>query len=46
MRAQINDLLRMEEALKKLTASCSGRGPVNGCPIIEALNVPDGTQEE
>jgi Hg(II)-responsive transcriptional regulator len=46
VRAKINDLLRVEEALKKLTAACSGRGPAKGCPIIEALNVPDGTEEE
>jgi Hg(II)-responsive transcriptional regulator len=46
VRAKIDDLLRVEEALKKLTAACSGRGPVKGCPIIEALNGPDGTEVE
>ncbi len=27
----------MNKALVKLTAACSGRGPVTGCPILEAL---------
>jgi len=42
--AKINDieeklatLRRMKEALEKLTAACSGRGPVRECPILEAL---------
>jgi MerR family mercuric resistance operon transcriptional regulator len=30
-------LKRMKEALKKLTLSCSGRGPVSECPILEAM---------
>lgn len=38
VRAKIDDLLRVEETLKKLIDKCSGRGPVAGCPIVEALN--------
>jgi hypothetical protein len=30
-------LERMNTALKKLTLSCSGRGPVSECPILEAM---------
>jgi Hg(II)-responsive transcriptional regulator len=38
--AKVRDLLRMKEALLTLTATCDGHGPVNGCPILEALNQP------
>lgn len=30
-------LQRMKDALVKLTAACSGRGPVTDCPILDAL---------
>lgn len=43
VRAKIDDLLRVEETLKNLIAKCSGRGPVAGCPIVEALNGEAGT---
>ncbi|MFQ5743810.1 MAG: MerR family transcriptional regulator [Acidobacteriota bacterium] len=33
-------LRRMQEALAKLTAACSGRGSVSECPILEALDEP------
>ena len=35
---KMRSLRRMKEALVKLTESCSGRGPVDGCPILEALD--------
>jgi MerR family transcriptional regulator, copper efflux regulator len=34
---KIRMLERMNTALKKLTLSCSGRGPVSECPILEAM---------
>lgn len=41
IEARIADLGRMRSALAVLSEQCSGRGPVDGCPIIEAL--ADGT---
>jgi MerR family mercuric resistance operon transcriptional regulator len=38
VRARINALKEMEKALKKLTASCRGRGPTGHCPFLDALN--------
>lgn len=35
--AKVADLVRMRAALSELAAQCSGRGAVEGCPIIEAL---------
>ena len=37
IEAKIHALERMRKALKKLVASCSGRGPTSACPILEAL---------
>lgn len=37
---KINTLRRMKKALKRLTQTCSGRGPTSECPILEALE-PD-----
>jgi MerR family transcriptional regulator, copper efflux regulator len=34
---RIRDLKTMKTALLKLATSCSGRGPVTECPILEAL---------
>lgn len=34
---KIGELQRMREALKKLVATCDGRGPMSECPILEAL---------
>ncbi|MEE8585470.1 MAG: MerR family DNA-binding protein [Acidobacteriota bacterium] len=34
---KILELQRMERALGKLTAACSGEGPTSECPILEAL---------
>lgn len=36
---RIEELRRMRGALAELERQCSGHGPVEGCPIIEALNV-------
>lgn len=33
----IRALNKIEKALKRLAASCSGTGPTSGCPILEAL---------
>lgn len=38
VRRKIEDLRAIESALDKLTASCSGRGPVGRCPILENLD--------
>ncbi|RUL83551.1 MerR family transcriptional regulator [Tautonia sociabilis] len=38
VRQKIADLKAIERALTKLAASCSGRGPVNHCPILENLD--------
>ena len=34
---KIDDLQAIDEALKKLIASCKGRGPASQCPILEHL---------
>lgn len=34
---RIEDLNRMREVLHELDCRCSGRGDVDGCPIIDAL---------
>lgn len=35
---KMRSLRRMKKVLGKLTESCSGHGPVDDCPILEALN--------
>jgi len=42
--AKISDLTRMRSALESLSAECSGKGSVSGCPIIEAMTGTDGEQ--
>ncbi|KEZ75774.1 MerR family transcriptional regulator [Salinisphaera hydrothermalis] len=37
IETRIEDLKRMRATLADLEQQCSGRGPVAGCPIIEAL---------
>jgi len=37
IRQKIRNLQRMKQALIKVSASCSGRGPSSECPILEAL---------
>ena len=34
---RIKKLARMKQALDRLSAACSGRGPTRGCPILDAL---------
>lgn len=38
---KIRALQRMKKALTKLAASCSGRGPISECPILEALDAEE-----
>jgi DNA-binding transcriptional MerR regulator len=39
IEARVRDLLRMRDALLRLTGAGHGDGPaVDGCPILEALN--------
>jgi len=35
---KIDDLVRIKQALVHLTAECDGHGPLDGCPILEALS--------
>lgn len=44
IEAKIADLGRMQSALAGLADQCSGHGPVEGCPIIEALADDTGAQ--
>ena len=37
IEARIRDLTRMRDALVALTDACCGHGPVEECPILEAL---------
>lgn len=39
---KLRDLQAMKESLEQLTATCSGRGSVCGCPILESF---DSTKE-
>lgn len=38
---RIDELRRMRQALSELDRQCSGHGPVEGCPIVEALSGGD-----
>ncbi|MGE0229715.1 MAG: heavy metal-responsive transcriptional regulator [Dehalococcoidia bacterium] len=38
---KIESLRRMEEALTRLANRCRGRGPVEECPILDALDAGD-----
>jgi Hg(II)-responsive transcriptional regulator len=42
IEAKIEDLSRMRDVLEKLTATCRGHGPAAGCPILDALDWPEG----
>ena len=44
--SRIDDLQSMRSALGDLVTQCSGRGSVNGCPIIEALRADLDTSED
>ena len=41
---RIAALKRMKNALGKLAASCSGRGPTSECPILDALETRELTR--
>ena len=41
---KLRSLRRMKKALMKLTESCDGRGPINECPILEALDPQERKQ--
>lgn len=43
INAKISDLERMRGVLQTLNQQCSGRGNVEGCPIIEALAEANST---
>lgn len=36
---KIEDLRRMQQALVTLAATCSGEGPIDACPILDALEL-------
>ncbi len=38
VQQKIADLEAIQRALKKVVSSCSGRGPINECPILEYLD--------
>lgn len=38
---KIRNLQRMKKVLARLTTACPGRGTLNGCPILESLDVPN-----
>ena len=42
---RLAELQRHRVVLSKLIETCSGRGTVSGCPIIEAVINPDDTAE-
>jgi Hg(II)-responsive transcriptional regulator len=37
IEAKIRDLAKIQHTLEELMKSCSGRGTLNGCPIMDAL---------
>ncbi len=38
IKAKIQGLRSMQQALERLTAACSGGGPATECPILESLD--------
>ena len=38
IKEKLRDLEAMKRSLERLTASCSGRGPICGCPILESFD--------
>ncbi len=42
---KIQTLRRMKQALLKVSASCSGRGPTSECPILEVLDTREDSYE-
>jgi len=43
---KIEALKRIKNALSKLVASCSGRGPTSECPILEFLDMKEETYDK
>ncbi len=41
IEARVRDLLRIKGALQALTSACDGHGPLEGCPILQALGGPE-----
>ena len=41
VKQKINDLTRIKKALEHLASSCEGHGPLDDCPILEALDSDD-----
>lgn len=41
VRAKLEMLRQIEQALMKLTATCRGRGSISDCPILDALEEQD-----
>jgi Hg(II)-responsive transcriptional regulator len=37
IKSKVKDLVRIQEALEHLAESCDGHGPLNECPILDAL---------
>ena len=46
VEVKIRALQKIRKALQKLTAGCSGRGPISECPILEALGPEEETDAE
>jgi len=44
IQAKIAGLHRMEEALLRVSGRCSGRGPVEECPLLETLDEGQATE--
>lgn len=42
IREKIHRLSAMEKVLGNLVRTCTGRGPVHGCPILETLQDKEG----
>ncbi|MCI0624798.1 MAG: MerR family transcriptional regulator [Acidobacteria bacterium] len=42
IKAKIQGLRSMQQALERLTAACSGGSPVSECPILESLDPEEG----
>ena len=43
---RIGELVRMKESLAPLIAACDGKGSLQGCPILEAIDRPHWDHEQ
>ena len=41
VKQKISDLTRIQKALEHLASSCEGHGPLDDCPILDALDSDD-----